>query len=207
MTTRDDSFSTMYWDLLRKAESKASRDNPTDLISQVTARNAGTPEPPPDSLTSEVSPASVDIDRVLMAESNAPRDNPADLIPEVATKNDDTPEPPPDRLNSEVSFASVDIERALMDPSIASNSVVPIPSQARRTEATTVHVAIKVLVTVLYILAWVCILFVPFWKIIDTSFLFRERDDPSMFDNVTDYFSDSAWPWAKFIDSGKDTYR
>ena len=159
MTTRDDSFSNMYWDLLRKAESKRSRDNP------------------------------------------------ADLIFEVATKNDDTPEPPPDSLTTEVSFASVDMERVLTDPSIASISVVPIPSQARGTEVSTVHVAIKVLVTVSYILAWVCILFVPFWKIIDTSFLFRERDDPSMFDNVTDYFSDSAWPWAKFIDSGKDTYR
>lgn len=59
-----------------------------------------------------------------------------------------------------------------------------------------------------HILALACILFVPVWKIIDTSFLFRERDDPSLFDKVTDFFSaDSSWPLAKHIDNGKDTYR
>ena len=80
----------------------------------------------------------------------------------------------------------------------ANMDLIPV----KRTEAIT-----KSLLITCYLLSWACVLFVPAWKVIDTSYLFRERDDPSMFDKVTDYFADSTWPFAHFIDSGKDVYR
>lgn len=70
------------------------------------------------------------------------------------------------------------------------------------------QVGVKAILATCSLLSWACVLFVPIWKIIDTSYLFRERDDPSLFDKVTSYFSsDSSWPFAKAIDNGKDTYR
>jgi len=75
-------------------------------------------------------------------------------------------------------------------------------------QTTTTSKMIKAMVTLSYVCAWLCILFVPLWKVFDTSFLFRERDEPSMFDKTVDYFSsDSSWPFAKRIGNGKDTYR
>lgn len=82
------------------------------------------------------------------------------------------------------------------------------PRAGQATTTTTMSTTIKAMSTLSYACAWLCILFVPLWKVFDTSFLFRERDEPSMFDNTVDYFSsDSSWPFAKRIDNGKDTYR
>ena len=100
-----------------------------------------------------------------------------------------------------------------MPPLAASSSFdwsgwAPFDENSQITGEAKITAAIKFVATVCYVLAWACILFVAVWKIVDTSYLFRERDDPSMFDKVTDYFGyDSKWPFAKMIDNGKDTYR
>lgn len=74
--------------------------------------------------------------------------------------------------------------------------------------AQTTNVLARATVLFCAFLSWSLVLFVPIWKIVDTSYLFRESQDPSMFDQAKEEFSsDSKWPFASYIDDGKDTYR
>jgi len=69
-------------------------------------------------------------------------------------------------------------------------------------------VLISVFVVLCSVLAWSCAIFVPAWKILDTSYLFRESSDPSMYDEVKDYFKEHPeYPFTEAIDSTKVMYR
>jgi len=69
-------------------------------------------------------------------------------------------------------------------------------------------VLISVFVVLCSVLAWSCVIFVPAWKVIDTSYLFREKSDPSMYDDVKNYFKEHPeYPFSGSIDSMKVMYR